>query len=52
MKKVLIMVVLAALGWLATMVVVRRRAAEGELPVEGLSGGVPLAPVPTTQDMP
>ena len=50
MKKLFTYVVVLALAALAAMVVVRRRA-EADLPIEGLRE-VPLAPVPTVQEVP
>lgn len=51
MKKLLMSIVVMAIGALIGMVVVRRRA-EMDLPVEGMRGDVPLAPVPTVQEVP
>lgn len=46
---VLVLVILAALGG---AFVFKRLAAGGELPVEGVDTGVPLAPVPPMREAP
>lgn len=51
MRKLLMMVVLAVVAGLVGVVLVRRRA-ESQMPVEGFGPDVPLAPVPPAQEVP
>lgn len=51
MKKIWALLLLLAFGAVAGALVTRRMSAGGnEFPVEGVAGGVPLAPVPGFQE--